>query len=36
MVAEDVRTELLKIPWFQEQKPEYVIQIAGISRLRTF
>ncbi len=36
MTAEDVRLELLKIPWFQEQKPDYVTKIAGISHLRHY
>jgi CRP/FNR family transcriptional regulator, cyclic AMP receptor protein len=34
--AEDTYTELQKIPWFQELKPEHVRQIAEISSLRPF
>jgi CRP-like cAMP-binding protein len=34
--AEDTYTELRKIPWFHELKPEHVRQIAEISSLRHF
>jgi CRP/FNR family cyclic AMP-dependent transcriptional regulator len=34
--TEDIYEELLKIPWFQELKPEHIRQVAEISTLRPF
>ncbi len=34
--TEDTYNELIKIPWFQELKPEHIQQIAEISTVRPF